>query len=80
MERELALECEVGDIYQDEEAPPSINEDTMALSVLQDIRPMIETVPLEKAAQGYERMQNNQARFRAVIVMSRPNSASPTSA
>ncbi|HVC92905.1 MAG TPA: alcohol dehydrogenase [Pirellulales bacterium] len=45
------------------------NEDTLAFSVLQKIRPMIETVPLEKAADGYQRMLSNKARFRMVIVM-----------
>jgi D-arabinose 1-dehydrogenase-like Zn-dependent alcohol dehydrogenase len=45
------------------------NEDTLAFSVLQTIKPMIETVPLEKAAEGYQRMLSNKARFRMVIVM-----------
>jgi D-arabinose 1-dehydrogenase-like Zn-dependent alcohol dehydrogenase len=45
------------------------NEDTLAFSVLQKIKPMIETVPLEKAAEGYQRMARNEARFRMVIVM-----------
>jgi propanol-preferring alcohol dehydrogenase len=44
------------------------NEDTLAFSVLQRIKPIIETVPLEKAAQGYQRMLSNKARFRMVIV------------
>jgi D-arabinose 1-dehydrogenase-like Zn-dependent alcohol dehydrogenase len=44
------------------------NEDTLAFSVLQGIKPMIETVPLEKAAEGYQRMLSNKARFRMVIV------------
>jgi propanol-preferring alcohol dehydrogenase len=44
------------------------NEDTLAFSVLQKIKPMIETVPLEKAAEGYQRMLSNNARFRMVIV------------
>jgi alcohol dehydrogenase, propanol-preferring len=45
------------------------NEDTLAFSVLKKIKPMIETVPLEKAAEGYQRMSSNKARFRVVIVM-----------
>jgi propanol-preferring alcohol dehydrogenase len=49
---------------------PVENEDTLAFSVLRDIRPMIETVPLERAAEGYQRMASNKARFRVVIVMS----------
>jgi propanol-preferring alcohol dehydrogenase len=44
------------------------NEDTLAFSVLHRIKPMIETVPLENAAEGYQRMMSNQARFRMVIV------------
>jgi D-arabinose 1-dehydrogenase-like Zn-dependent alcohol dehydrogenase len=45
------------------------NEDTLAFSVLQKIKPMIETVPLEEAAEGYQRMARNEARFRVVIVI-----------
>jgi len=30
---------------------------------------MIETVPLEKAAEGYQKMMSNKARFRMVITM-----------
>jgi alcohol dehydrogenase, propanol-preferring len=44
------------------------NEDTLAFSVLQGIKPMIETVSLEEAAEGYQRMLSNKARFRVVIV------------
>ena len=43
------------------------SEDTMAFSVLSGVRPMIETFPLERAADGYERMLSNQARFRVVL-------------
>ena len=43
------------------------SEDTMAFSVLTGVRPMIETFPLERAADGYERMLSNQARFRVVL-------------
>ena len=45
------------------------NEDTLAFSVLHKIKPMIETVPLGKVAEGYQRMLSNKARFRMVIVM-----------
>jgi alcohol dehydrogenase, propanol-preferring len=44
------------------------NEDTLAFSVLQNIRPMIETVPLEQAADAYARMMQGKARFRMVLV------------
>jgi D-arabinose 1-dehydrogenase-like Zn-dependent alcohol dehydrogenase len=47
---------------------PIENEDTLAFSVLQNIRPMIETVPLEQAADAYARMMQGKARFRMVLV------------
>jgi D-arabinose 1-dehydrogenase-like Zn-dependent alcohol dehydrogenase len=43
------------------------SEDTLAFSVLANIRPMIETMPLERAAEAYERMMSGAARFRMVI-------------
>jgi len=43
------------------------SEDTLAFSALADIRPMIETMPLERAAEAYERMMSGAARFRMVI-------------
>ena len=43
------------------------SEDTLAFSVLSGVRPMIETIPLERAAEAYERMMSGQARFRMVI-------------
>jgi D-arabinose 1-dehydrogenase-like Zn-dependent alcohol dehydrogenase len=45
------------------------NEDTLAFSVLENIRPMIEAVPLEQAADGYARMMQGKARFRMVLVV-----------
>jgi len=47
----------------------SDSDDTLAFSALADIRPMIETVPLERAADAYERMMSGAARFRMVITM-----------
>ena len=44
------------------------NEDTLAFSVLESIRPMIETLPLEQAADAYARMMQGKARFRMVLV------------
>jgi D-arabinose 1-dehydrogenase-like Zn-dependent alcohol dehydrogenase len=44
------------------------NEDTLAFSVLESIRPMIETLPLEQAADAYARMVQGKARFRMVLV------------
>ena len=46
---------------------PSDIEDTLNFAVLQGIRPMAEALPLEKAADGYQRMLANQARFRVVL-------------
>jgi D-arabinose 1-dehydrogenase-like Zn-dependent alcohol dehydrogenase len=43
------------------------SEDTLAFSVLADIRPMIETMPLERAAEAYDRMMSGAARFRMVL-------------
>ena len=48
---------------------PIDNEDTLAFSVLESVRPMIETVPLEQAADAYARMMQGQARFRMVLTM-----------
>jgi D-arabinose 1-dehydrogenase-like Zn-dependent alcohol dehydrogenase len=43
------------------------SEDTLAFSVLSGVRPMIETMPLESAAEAYQRMIKGAARFRMVI-------------
>jgi propanol-preferring alcohol dehydrogenase len=43
-------------------------EDSLAFSVLENIRPMIETLPLEQAADAYARMMHGKARFRMVLV------------
>lgn len=43
------------------------SEDTLAFSALAGIRPMIETMPLERAPEAYERMMSGEARFRMVI-------------
>ncbi len=55
-------------IYGSLTGTPIDNEDTLAFSVLQNIRPMIETVPLEQAADAYARMMQGKARFRMVLV------------
>jgi alcohol dehydrogenase, propanol-preferring len=46
-------------------------EDTLAFSVLENIRPLIETVPLEQAADAYARMMQGKARFRMVLTTDR---------
>jgi alcohol dehydrogenase len=42
-------------------------EDTLNFAALQGIKPMVEVLPLDKVADGYERMVTNQARFRVVL-------------
>lgn len=49
---------------------PIDSEDTLKFSVLENIRPMIETTPLEQAADAYARMMQGKARFRVVLVTS----------
>src|SRR6202521_2221694 len=55
-------------IYGSLTGTPIDNEDTLAFSVLENIRPMIETVPLEGVADAYARMMLGKARFRMVLV------------
>jgi D-arabinose 1-dehydrogenase-like Zn-dependent alcohol dehydrogenase len=55
-------------IYGSLTGTPIESEDTLAFSVLENIRPMIETVPLEQAADAYARMMEGRARFRMVLV------------
>jgi len=43
------------------------SEETLAFSVLANIRPMIETMPLERASEAYDRMMKGDARFRMVL-------------
>lgn len=43
------------------------SEDTLRFSALFDVRPTIETFPLEEAAAGYARMMSGDARFRVVL-------------
>src|SRR6266511_1303041 len=55
-------------IYGSLTGTPIDNEDALAFSVLENIRPMIETLPLEQAADAYARMIQGKARFRMVLV------------
>ena len=55
-------------VYGSLTGTPIETEDTLAFSVLENIRPMIETVPLEQAAEAYARMMEGKARFRMVLV------------
>lgn len=45
------------------------NQDTLDFSVLQDVRPIVETMPLAQAAEAYKRMMDGEARFRIVLTM-----------
>ena len=45
------------------------SEDTLSFSALGEVRPMVETFPLEQAAAAYDRMMSGAARFRAVLTM-----------
>lgn len=44
-------------------------EDTLRFAELTGVRPMIETFPLEKAAEAYARMMSGDAQFRVVLTM-----------
>ncbi len=48
---------------------PADSEDTLHFSELTGVRPMIETYPLEKAAEAYARMMSGEAQFRVVLTM-----------
>ena len=43
-------------------------QDTLDFSVLTDVAPMIETLPLARAEEAYNRMMTGKARFRMVLV------------
>ncbi len=43
------------------------SEDTLAFSALSGVRPMIETMQLERAGEAYEKMISGDARFRMVL-------------
>ena len=44
-------------------------DDTLRFAELTGVRPMIETYPLEEAAEAYERMMSGKAQFRVVLTM-----------
>jgi D-arabinose 1-dehydrogenase-like Zn-dependent alcohol dehydrogenase len=48
---------------------PADAEDTLNFAELTGVRPMIETYPLEKAAEAYDRMMSGHAQFRVVLTM-----------
>ena len=45
------------------------SEDTLRFAELTGVRPMIETYPLEKAGEAFERMMSGKAQFRVVLTM-----------
>jgi propanol-preferring alcohol dehydrogenase len=45
------------------------NQDILDFSVLQNVRPMIETMPLKRAPEAFARMMEGKARFRMVLTM-----------
>lgn len=48
---------------------PTDSEDTLRFAELTGVRAMIETYPLEKAAEAYARMMSGEAQFRVVLTM-----------
>ncbi len=48
---------------------PEAGDATLRFSVLSDVAAMIETMPLERAAEAYARMMSGKARFRMVLTM-----------
>jgi len=48
---------------------PADSEDTLRFAELRGVRAMIETYPLEKAAEGYARVMSGDAEFRVVLTM-----------
>jgi D-arabinose 1-dehydrogenase-like Zn-dependent alcohol dehydrogenase len=48
---------------------PVDSEDTVKFAELSGVRPMIETYPLERAAEAYARMMSGKAEFRVVLTM-----------
>jgi D-arabinose 1-dehydrogenase-like Zn-dependent alcohol dehydrogenase len=48
---------------------PADSEDTLHFAELSGVRPMIETYPLEQAAEAYARMLSGKAEFRVVLTM-----------
>jgi D-arabinose 1-dehydrogenase-like Zn-dependent alcohol dehydrogenase len=45
------------------------SEDTLRVSAMTGVRPMIEKFPFEQAAQAYDRMMSGKARFRVVLTI-----------
>jgi len=48
---------------------PTDSEDTLRFAEISGVRPMVETYPLEKAEEAYNRMMSGKAQFRVVLTM-----------
>jgi alcohol dehydrogenase, propanol-preferring len=48
---------------------PATGDETLRFSALSGVSAMIETLPLEKAAEAYAKMMAGKARFRMVLTM-----------
>lgn len=48
---------------------PYENEQTLSFSVLAGVRPMIETMPLEKANEAFMKMKSGDVKFRMVLTI-----------
>ncbi|TAM85738.1 MAG: alcohol dehydrogenase [Candidimonas sp.] len=52
-------------------------EKTLNFSVLANVRPKIEVMPLERANEAYQRMKSGKAKFRVVLAMGRGSGSIP---
>src|SRR5258707_15206156 len=48
---------------------PKAGDATLRFSALSDVAAMVETMPLERAAEAYAKMMSGEARFRMVLTM-----------
>jgi D-arabinose 1-dehydrogenase-like Zn-dependent alcohol dehydrogenase len=65
----LQLIVKVRSIRGEAAGTPADGEDTLRFAALSGVRPMVETYPLEQAAEAYARMRSGKARFRVVLTM-----------
>ena len=49
---------------------PAAGDATLRFSALSDVAAMVETMPLERAAEAYAKMMSGEVRFRMVLTMS----------
>lgn len=75
-----ALSISTGDLVRGERSvvgsltgSPYENERTLAFSVLAGVRPRIETMPLERAYEAYQRMKSGKVKFRMVLTIGSAN-------